>query len=191
MLYIGFKGNWKLPRRWATFNLPSGKTCPHATPECKRTCYARKAEVRYSNVVPFARTTNMITAKHGRFIEQVCGILDKRRRLPPVFRIHESGDFFSKAYFRQWIVIARRYPNIQFYAFTKRFDLFRFKRPDNFRLIASLYYDDPRRAPKGAPVFRTVRVGETAPGMKCLGNCDNCGVCPFIGDDIQLWAEVH
>lgn len=34
-------------------------------------------------------------------------------------RIHESGDFYNGEYFQAWLEVARRMPNIKFYAYTK------------------------------------------------------------------------
>jgi hypothetical protein len=34
-------------------------------------------------------------------------------------RVHDSGDFYSIAYMRKWIEIAKRLPNVEFYAYTK------------------------------------------------------------------------
>jgi hypothetical protein len=34
-------------------------------------------------------------------------------------RIHESGDFYNGEYLKAWMEVARRMPNIQFYAYTK------------------------------------------------------------------------
>ena len=188
-VWIGWKGNRKLS--WPTFNLPAGRTCPNATAECKRRCYAAKAEALYLPVLPCRSANFTATKSSRRFVEEVCRQIDKRRRVPEIFRIHESGDFYSKRYFRCWVEIARRNPETRFFAFTKVFDLFDEERPSNLTLIASLFYDDDRKAPKGAPVFRTVRKGETAPGIRCAGNCDSCGVCPFAEDEVEIWTELH
>ena len=57
-----------------------------------------------------------------------------------VLRIHDSGDFFNKAYFRAWIRVAKSRPNTVFYAYTKSLpywvDLMG-EIPPNLRLTAS------------------------------------------------------
>lgn len=57
-----------------------------------------------------------------------------------LFRIHESGDFFSMDYFDAWILAAKQRPEILFYAYTKSLPLWKERKdviPKNLRLIAS------------------------------------------------------
>ena len=44
------KGNKKLPKETLNFSLPPEKTCPYATSDCKKWCYAKKAYRQYPNV---------------------------------------------------------------------------------------------------------------------------------------------
>ena len=41
------KGNRKLPKTTLIFNLPAIESCPASTEECRKWCYARKAERQY------------------------------------------------------------------------------------------------------------------------------------------------
>jgi hypothetical protein len=55
-------------------------------------------------------------------------------------RLHSSGDFFSQAYFDGWLNVARRFPNILFYCYTKSLSLWVNRLnsiPVNFKLTAS------------------------------------------------------
>lgn len=185
---IGWRGNKKMS--WPTFNLPAVKTCPQSTPECRRTCYALKAENVYPQVLP-CRMGNLEITRQDWFVNDVHGQLAAKRKRPEIFRIHESGDFYSLDYFQNWCEIAELNPDITFFAFTKVFDLFKEIRPANFTLIASVYTDETRPVPEGAPSFETVAKGDTAEGIKCHGYCDSCGVCPFAADGTKVWAEVH
>ena len=36
-----------------------------------------------------------------------------------IVRIHESGDFYNKEYLQAWMIVAKRMPDINFYAYTK------------------------------------------------------------------------
>ncbi len=59
-----------------------------------------------------------------------------------IFRIHESGDFFSQEYFDAWLETAKRRPDILFYAYTTSVPYWVARKADveatkNFRLIAS------------------------------------------------------
>jgi hypothetical protein len=55
-------------------------------------------------------------------------------------RIHDSGDFFSKTYARQWLFLANKYPQVDFYGYTKEVKMWEGMphRPANFRLVYSL-----------------------------------------------------
>jgi len=183
---ISWRGNRKLS--WPTWSLPACVTCPNKTPECERTCYAFKAERQYPSVRK-SRKANLKASKQKAFVEIMS--LEINRRKPKIFRVHESGDFYDKEYFRKWILIAIGCPDTRFYAFTKVYDLFRFKLPSNFVLIASIYYDEKRKPPKLAPKFYTVRKGETGHGQRCHGHCDDCGICPYAEASTVVWAEVH
>lgn len=106
------------------FNLPTGWSCPFAK-EClvkvdKETgkmdnksdayrCYAASAE-RFPGVRK-SRWDNYEAAKKGELPE-----LPKTAKH---VRIHMSGDFFSQAYFDLWLDYCRRYPSVEFWAYTK------------------------------------------------------------------------
>lgn len=124
--------NWTLPA-WAG-RLPDGRTyntCP-AAGACVKVCYARNGTYLFPQV----------RAKHERNLMRVLDDLDrwaadmtaevrvKARRRPPgkplIVRIHDAGDFFSDDYTLAWVRIARRCPDVIFYAYTKQVE--RFKR---------------------------------------------------------------
>jgi hypothetical protein len=58
-----------------------------------------------------------------------------------IIRIHVSGDFFNQNYFDAWIHVARRNPEVLFYAYTKSLPYW-IKRlgriPQNLKLTASI-----------------------------------------------------
>ena len=45
---------------------------------------------------------------------------NKHELVYDLYRIHESGDFWSELYFQAWLEVARQHPNIKFYAYTKQ-----------------------------------------------------------------------
>ena len=58
----------------------------------------------------------------------------------PIIRAHIGGDFFNENYFLAWLDLALRYEPTQFYAYTKRVDLWvdnLIQIPTNFELNAS------------------------------------------------------
>ena len=135
-------GNAKLSKDTAIFNIPAGWTCPQAK-DCKAKvspdtgkliqfegakfrCYACNSELispqarkmRWSN---FNALTNKGTVEGiAMLIENAIYQLklDKIKKV----RIHESGDFFSQRYFDAWIEVAKLFPNVIFYAYTKSLD---------------------------------------------------------------------
>lgn len=57
-----------------------------------------------------------------------------------VVRIHIAGDFFNHVYFRAWMIVASRFPQVLFYAYTKSLQYWVRNRDylsDNFVLTAS------------------------------------------------------
>lgn len=115
------------------WSLPSGWSCPYAL-ECltkadretgklshgeQQTyrCYSAVTE-RFPSVRQ--RLWANFQAVRGKLRDEIVavieGVFPKSAR---VVRIHVAGDFFSQAYFDAWLEVARRHPDVHFYAFTK------------------------------------------------------------------------
>ncbi len=120
-----------------TFSIPVEKTC-NPTEHCKKYCYARKAENCYPNVLP-SRERNYRVTKSNDFIKQVSKYIMQRK--PKLFRIHESGDFYSQGYFDKWMQIAILCPDTKFLAYTQMYDLDVSPIPSNFILYYSIWDD--------------------------------------------------
>ena len=81
----------------------SGKlTCPMAD-GCIKFCYAKKGAYIWSNVKPafekryeLSKTDNFITEMN----EEI------RKKKPDYVRVHDSGDYYSRAYLHKWIQVA-------------------------------------------------------------------------------------
>lgn len=127
------------------WNLPTGHTCPFAK-EClvkvdresgkfdnrsdDYRCYAANAE-RFP-AVRNHRWTNFDAVRKGERIE-----LPKKAE---AVRIHMSGDFFSQAYFDQWLEICEENSSVEFWAYTKSLNYWVNRLgsiPDNLVLTAS------------------------------------------------------
>jgi hypothetical protein len=127
------------------WNLPTGHTCPFAK-EClvkvdresgkfdnksdQYKCYAASAE-RFP-AVRNHRWTNFDAVRRGERIE-----LPKKAE---AVRIHMSGDFFSQAYFDQWLEICEENSSVEFWAYTKSLNYWVNRLgsiPDNLVLTAS------------------------------------------------------
>lgn len=113
---------------------------PVVLPECVcQRCYAEGGNYRYGSkqlnqVVTYAYTQLALAddsfvevldwaVKHAEY-HLPGGMIDKRE-LPPerhpgkYFRVHDSGDFFSKRYLEAWRAVADRNPDVTFWAPTR------------------------------------------------------------------------
>lgn len=143
-MYLG-KGNKKLSKKTVIWSIPAIKTCPHCT-QCASTCYARKAERLYPQVLP-CREQNLIDSKKATFtidmtvyLSQI--IVNAKKYKPDTVRIHESGDFYSREYAWKWIKIARNFPELQFYSYTKAPENIPWDNlPKNMNIILSILPD--------------------------------------------------
>lgn len=130
-LNINVDGNKKLQNsdkiRFIIWNLPAVKTCPFRTELCEKSCYARKAERIYPQVLP-SREKNYKASLQADFVENMIFTIEKELSSKKyndklaVFRIHESGDFYNMEYTEKWISIAKHFENdnrIKFLAYTK------------------------------------------------------------------------
>lgn len=130
-LNVNTNGNRKLQNtdkiRFMIWNLPAVKTCPFRTEMCEKSCYARKAERVYPQVLP-SRERNYADSLENDFVENMIFTIEKELAKKKydnklcVFRIHESGDFYNLEYTQKWIDICKHFENdkrIKFLAYTK------------------------------------------------------------------------
>lgn len=132
------------------WNLPAVITCPFRTPHCEGSCYACKAERCYPSVTP-SRMDHFEISKSEGFVDRMLYTIDAELTRKAhcgkkiVFRIHESGDFYNKAYADKWIEIARHYEGnkrIEFLAYTKSVKFFDgVDLPSNLHILASVWDD--------------------------------------------------
>lgn len=153
--------------KYPYFSIPSGYTCPFAS-MCKSLahrkggkfsdgksiqdlgqfrCYAASTEVMYKNVRE-SRWKNFELLRKLSTKEEMSELiitslqyLIKTKGDFSIFRIHESGDFYSQQYFDAWLDVAKAFPDIVFYAYTKSlpFWVARLNNiPKNLKLIASV-----------------------------------------------------
>ena len=113
-------GNLKM-KNVLIWNLPAQVTCVNSTELCRSKCYAKKAERLYPQVLPF-RQSNLHSSKYYTFVHdmiETIKLMNSKRKKYKYFRIHESGDFYSEAYFIAWLEVIKVFPDIKFLAFTK------------------------------------------------------------------------
>ena len=129
------------------WNLPAIKTCPFATEHCKKACYARKAEQAYPDCLP-SRERNFKESLSDDFVIRMAYTILKirkgTRKQNVIVRIHESGDFYNKAYTEKWLRIIDmcKDEDITFIAYTKSFPYFDGAAlAESFALRASVWDD--------------------------------------------------
>jgi hypothetical protein len=113
----------------------SGKlTCPMAD-ACVKFCYAKKGAYIWSNVQPAFEARYQLS-KTDKFVDAVNDEI--RRKKPDYVRVHDSGDYYSRAYLNKWIAVAIHNPNVRFYSYTNMIDLIKkTDLPDNYDIIFS------------------------------------------------------
>lgn len=157
--FIRFQyGNKKLAAddkiAFVIFSLPAVRTCPGATVECMKNCYARRDE-RFIGTRAGRIINEMISRRED--FEQVLEDAirravytkkgERRKKFQGkeiVFRIHESGDFYSEKYMKAWFHVAARFPEITFFTYTKSFKIYErchSEQPENFTVRASIWSD--------------------------------------------------
>ena len=113
----------------------SGKlTCPMAD-ECVKFCYAKKGAYIWSNVQPAFENRYQLS-KTDDFIDAMNNEI--KRKKPDYVRVHDSGDYYSKAYLQKWIQVAIHNPKVKFYSYTNMVDMIlNTSLPDNYDIIFS------------------------------------------------------
>lgn len=127
---LASKGNEEI--MFLTWSLPSRSTCPYATTECKKRCFAKKNE-SFKNVRD-SRNSNLAETYKPTFVADMIKHLEYHLQRPKaqdkliIVRIHTSGDFYSKDYFTKWVEISNYFKdnkNIMFQAYTKSMPILR------------------------------------------------------------------
>ena len=211
-IYIS-DGNIKLrndaENRFLIWNLPAITTCHWATELCKKSCYARKAEIFRPTTLP-CRKRNMEESEKDSFVQDMCDHIEwnlsravfKGKKV--WFRIHESGDFYSLSYLQKWISIAQRFPKITFLAYTKAVRLVAEcieKIPFNLVLRYSVWSDtksdELEIATKlGLPIYTAFnkkvldKKVELEGFTKCHCDCQKCKTC-YTPNTERIAVAIH
>ena len=209
------EGNKKLkPNKRVGFliwNLPAVITCPFRTIHCEGACYALKAEKQYKDSCVNSRMRHLELSKDPSFVSSMIFTIkaeldrpiNKNRKV--VFRIHESGDFYNKAYVEKWLEIMRYFEdtkNLVFVAYTKSVKFFDgVDLPTNFHLLASVW-DDTKESNLDIIKRNNFRIytayqGEMLEAALLNGfahcpcdDCANCGKC-WNSFTNNIACEIH
>ena len=113
----------------------SGKLTYPMADECVKFCYAKKGAYIWGNVKP-AFEKRYELSKTDDFISAMNAEIQSKK--PDYVRVHDSGDYYSKAYLDKWIEIAIHNPNVRFYSYTNMIEMFlNTSLPDNYDIIFS------------------------------------------------------
>ena len=160
------KGNKKVAKTVLCWSLPPVISCLNCV-SCQKDCYAKHPYRAYP-VVKKAWDRNFAIAKSGAFVDSIKNQLRVSKKCRFV-RIHVAGDFFSQEYINQWVDIAKAFPGIKFYSYSKVFDILdlsEFNSLPNVNVIDSIAFD-------GGPNFGK------ADRVKML-NDNGYRVCPAV-----------
>lgn len=164
LLHIS-SGNKKLKHPF--LSLPAGYSCPAAS-DCKSLatrhgqefktgkkiqdfgkfrCYSASAEVQYEQVreIRWKNYDLLLKCRNDKqkmaeLIEDSLNYFQIHNGVFGVFRIHADGDFFTQTYFDAWLEVIKKFPKVNFYAYTKSLPFWIRRKseiPANLNLIAS------------------------------------------------------
>jgi len=116
-------------------------TCPGAG-ACKVYCYAKKGGyVQYKPVnTSQTRQLNYLLNDPAGYKNLLVGEIrnalaeNSKKGVKTVIRWHDSGDFFSPDYVDLAYSVAKDFPDVDFYAYTKMAAVAQGKKPDNFKM---------------------------------------------------------
>ena len=113
----------------------SGRVICAMADKCVDWCYAKKGAYIWSNVQP-AFEKRYELSKTDKFVDAMYDEIVKKK--PDYVRVHDSGDYYSKAYLQKWIDIALLFPEVKFYSYTNMVDMIlKASLPDNYDIIFS------------------------------------------------------
>lgn len=174
------------------WSLPQLDTCPGSTIACRKVCYANKAYCNDSKVKD-SRWTNLVFSQREDFVEKMVKLINATN-LSRV-RIHEAGDFYSLAYARKWVEIAKRLPEIKFWTYSRSWEVLDAigELPVNLNIRYSV---DETTKHYPTKVYSFTYMGEKEGVMMCQAKREGsgilCGGCRLCYDtNIPVWFPIH
>lgn len=154
---FGKNGNIKLGNTWTFSKLATDKlfiseigtctgSCGKYCAGCSKACYVVKS-YRYPSVVK-GHMRNSLAFRLDLFkaFDDLRKQLMRARKKPSLVRINQSGEMESELEVRLWSELAKEFPNIRFWFYTKAFDLVTpllldGSIPDNMTVLFSIWHE--------------------------------------------------
>ncbi|MCK5607879.1 hypothetical protein KAR91_38725 [Candidatus Pacearchaeota archaeon] len=189
------KGNSKLDKSMLIFDLLAIETCRNCS-TCKASCYAMKSQQQYPGTFNRRSIHTWLVRHDLEYVEsRLFAELSTTKR--KIVRIHSSGDFDSQAYIDMWTRIIVKFPQIDFYTYTKVNTLFDFSlitRLNNFNMVLSVMPDGSRNYGSMSYILNQQKRfgGFICPsGVPGKGE-ESCGVtCKACVKQEIVWFKIH
>lgn len=182
--------------RFISFNIPRLKsstgqsTCPYAG-MCAEICYAGQGRMAMSAATS-ARERNLAHINRLTMPQLRDALIEdiNTMRATTHIRIHDSGDFFSRAYYHAWVEVAESCPELIFYAYTKSIPFIEWDlHPKNFRLVQSIGGKRDLDIDRGRP---HARIFATDTERRRAGYCDgNASDMPAVLGQLRIGLVYH
>ena len=173
-----------------TLSVPTdacGKDVP-----CKKGCYCLKGRQQFAQILGgYHRNLRLWNESHKSFKLQLTNVLDKAPQKK--FRWFDAGDIPDADFLDMMFVVARKYPEISFLSYTKKYDMVNeylnhHRLPKNLCIRFSMWdkswdVPNPHNLPLSYVNFKDTTRNPDIPkkAFKCPGTgkttCDKCGVC--------------
>lgn len=125
---------------WVDYDPQQDKYSIADGPHTQFRCYSASAEAFYTPVYNHRLSNMEIVRKHKSSNELATTLQKHLPQNAQIVRVHDAGDIDSDIEFKAWITLAKRKPDVVFYAYTKMLPLWvKYRRsiPPNFILTAS------------------------------------------------------
>lgn len=155
------KGNTKIGAIWSFSTLMGNEsvhidyngfvadivgTCGGYCEGCKKSCYVRNS-YRYPSV-KYGHAWNTIAIRDdiaSAFLD-LKGQIERARNKPEAVRIHVSGEFENIYELIMWDALARTFPNVRFYVYSKAYDIMEeylnnYIKPENLVINVSVWHE--------------------------------------------------
>lgn len=183
-------GNSKTGPGCLTLSVPT-EACGKNVP-CKKGCYCLKGRQQFAQILGgYHRNLRLWNESHKSFKLQLTSVLDKAPQKK--FRWFDAGDIPDADFLDMMFVVARKYPEISFLSYTKKYDMVNeylnhHRLPKNLCIRFSMWdktwdVPNPHNLPLSYVNFKDTTRNPDIPkkAFKCPGTgkttCDKCGVC--------------